>query len=252
MQKIALVTGGSRGIGRKTAEVLCTNGYHTVVTGTRAEEEVAEELAGIPNAVYMQSDIADIEQSRRTLREIDRHFGRLDLLVNNAGAAPRVRADVLDTDGDSFDHVVRTNLRGTFFMCQAAAKLMMRYKEEIPDCSPRIVNISSVSAYTSSVNRGEYCISKAGISMVTALFADRLAEAGIPVFEIRPGIIRTDMTAGVAEKYDKLIREGLTPTRRWGEPDDVAGVVLSVTAGAFDFSTGQVFNVDGGFHIRRL
>jgi len=173
--------------------------------------------------------------------------------VNNAGVAPRVRLDILETTEESFDFLINVNLRGTFFMCQAAANLMRGYQARgVEDYTPRIVNIASMSSYTSSTNRGEYCISKAGISMVTQLFADKLAEDGIPVFEVRPGIIQTDMTATVTEKYQKLIDGGVTPIRRFGQPEDVANCVMAAVSGRLDFATGQVLNADGGFHIRRL
>ena len=175
------------------------------------------------------------------------------MLTNNAGVAPTVRLDVLKTTQESFERVVGINCEGTFFMCQLFANAMIELQnKDLPDYKPRIVNISSVSAYTSSTSRGEYCISKAGISMVTKLFADRLAEYGIPVFEVRPGIILTDMTACVKEKYDKLIAEGITPTKRMGLPEDVAKCVIGACSGLFDFGTGTVFNADGGFNIRRL
>ena len=173
--------------------------------------------------------------------------------MNNAGVACEVRLDVLETTEESFDRVVGINTKGTFFMCQIFANLMIGYQGRgLVDYTPRIVNISSVSSYTSSTSRGEYCISKAGISMTTLLFADRLAEYGIPVFEVRPGIIKTPMTDVVSEKYDKLIDEGLTPIKRWGTPEDVAKCVLAASSGLLDFGTGTVLNADGGFHIRRL
>ena len=173
--------------------------------------------------------------------------------MNNAGVAPSARLDLLETTGESMDRLLDVNLKGTFFMCQQAANRMIAMQGRgLDDYTPRIINIGSMSAYTSSVNRGEYCVSKAGLSMVTMLFADRLAEYGVPVFEVRPGIIRTDMTAGVAAKYEKLIADGVTPIRRFGTPADVAGCVLAAAGGLLDFATGQVLNADGGFHIRRL
>ena len=175
------------------------------------------------------------------------------MLVNNAGVACAVRLDILETTEESFERLMRINLEGTFFMCQTAANKMIELKKQgVEDYTPRIVNISSMSAYTSSVSRGEYCISKAGISMTTKLFADRLAEEGIPVFEVRPGIIMTDMTAVVKEKYEKLIAEGVTPIRRFGQPEDVARCVMAACSGLLDFGTGTVLNADGGFHIQRL
>jgi 3-oxoacyl-[acyl-carrier protein] reductase len=180
------------------------------------------------------------------------NFGRIDVLINNAGVAPKTRMDLLETTEESMDHVLGINLKGTFFLTQLVANVMTRQLERDPDSRPKIINISSVSAYTSSVNRGEYCISKAGLSMVTSLFADRLAEYGILVYEIRPGIIKTDMTAAVQEKYDRLIEQGLTPVKRWGVPQDIADAVSVLCSGKLGFSTGEVLNVDGGFHLRRL
>ena len=247
--KIAVVTGSTRGIGRGIAQALEAEGYQVVYSGTRAVPNV--ELP--EGAVYIGCNIADSPQRENLMGEVMRRFGRLDVLVNNAGMAPRVRRDILETTEESFDEVMGVNLKGTFFMCQAAAKLMLELKNKgLEDYSPRIINIGSMSAYTSSTSRGEYCISKAGIGMVTLLFADRLAEAGIPVFEIRPGIIDTDMTKVVHEKYENLISGGLTPIKRFGQPKDVANMVVACCSGLLDFTTGQVLDADGGFHIRRL
>ncbi|MBO4262937.1 MAG: SDR family oxidoreductase, partial [Clostridia bacterium] len=191
---------------------------------------------------------------RLALREyVDKNFGRLDLLVNNAGVACAKRLDILETTEESFDRLIKINTKGTFFMCQTFANFMLSKIGKTHDYFPRIVNISSNSSYTSSVSRGEYCISKAGVSMITKLFADRLGGYGIPVLEVRPGIIKTPMTEVVAEKYDKLIfEEGITPFRRWGTPEDVAKCVCAVALGLLDFSTGTAINADGGFHIKRL
>lgn len=256
MKKIALVTGSTRGIGHAIAEMLGKNGYHVIVCGTRELSELPELAASFPPEMeftYRKCNISTPEDREGMFAFVAEKFGRLDLLVNNAGIAPKVRLDILETTEESVERLLRTNLEGTFFMCQLAANLMIRTKEEgREDYHPRIVNISSMSAYTSSVSRGEYCISKAGISMVTLLFADRLAEEGIPVFEVRPGIIETDMTKVVKEKYDRLIADGITPIRRMGQPEDVANVVLAAASGLIDFGTGTVLNADGGFHIRRL
>lgn len=174
-------------------------------------------------------------------------------MVNNAGVAPLERKDLLDMDEESFDRVIGVNLKGTLFMCQAAARFMLDgLHAGLADYHPRMVNIGSLSAYTSSTSRGEYCISKAGIGMVTKLFADRLAADGIPVFEVRPGIIDTDMTRVVHEKYDRLIAEGLLPIRRFGQPEDVAKMVLACASGLLDYAAGQVLDADGGFALRRL
>ena len=244
MNKVALVTGSNKGIGKGIADMLKDNGY-TVVYSARSENIGAEH--------FVRCDISRAEDRQNLADYIQKTFGRLDLLVNNAGVACEVRLDVLETTEQSFDRVVGINTKGTFFMCQLFSNLMIKMKESgLEDYNPRIVNVSSVSAYTSSPSRGEYCISKAGISMVTSLFADRLSEYGIPVFEVRPGIIKTSMTECVSSKYDKLIADGITPIKRWGTPEDVAKCVLAVSGGLLDFGTGTVLNADGGFHIRRL
>ncbi len=255
MKKIALVTGSRRGIGLGIARALGNEGYFVVLSATApSDEEVVGRLSaeGI-GCAYVACDISKTEDRARLLDQITEEYGRLDLLVNNAGVAPKIRLGILETTEESFDRLLDVNLKGTFFMCQQGANRMIAMQRQgLEDYRPRIVNISSVSAYASSVNRGEYCISKAGISMTTQLFADRLAEYGIPVFEVRPGIILTDMTAGVAEQYQKRIDEGVTPIRRFGQPEDVADCVLAAASGRLDFATGQVLNADGGFHIRRL
>lgn len=244
MQKVALVTGSYQGIGRGIADALKGAGYAVVYSDVHD---------ALPGELYCRCDIARAED-RAALRDfIDEKFGRLDLLVNNAGVACKVRLDVLETTEESFDRVVGINTKGTFFMCQLFANYMIACQAKgLDDYSPRIVNIASNSSYTSSTSRGEYCISKAGVSMTTLLFADKLAEYGIPVFEVRPGIIKTPMTEVVSAKYDKLIAEGITPIKRWGTPGDVANCVLAAASGLLDFGTGTVLNADGGFHIRRL
>ena len=255
MQKIALVTGSRRGIGLGIARALGKEGYFVVVSATAAQDDaVIEKLqAEGVDCIYLPCNIAEREDRERILEDVCARYGRLDVLVNNAGVAPAVRLDLLETTEESFDRLMQINLKGTFFMCQLTARKMIDLQQKgLPDYVPRIVNISSMSAYTSSTSRGEYCISKAGISMTTKLFADRLAEYGIPVFEVRPGIIQTDMTAGVTEKYQKLIAEGITPIKRFGQPKDVADCVCAAVSGLLDFATGQVLNADGGFHIRRL
>lgn len=232
--KRALVTGGTRGIGRGIAEKLRDEGWEVVVSCRTPRE--------IPGVRCVVADNSVPEDRARLLEEA----GDIDLLVNNAGIAPRVRADLLDMSEESMDEVLRTNLYGPFFLTQQAAKGMIARGSGI------IINISSMSAYTVSTNRGEYCVSKAGVSMMTQLFAARLAEYGIPVYEIRPGIIRTDMTSKVTEKYDRLIQNGLLPIARWGEPEDIAEAVSVLAEGRLRYSTGEVINVDGGFHIQRL
>lgn len=246
-QKIAVVTGGRKGIGRACADALKAEGYQVIVTG-RGEAVSFKE----PNMHYIPCDNTSLASIRAFSAEAFARCGRVDVLVNNAGVAPKVRLDLLDTTEESFDFVLDTNLKGTFFLCQAMANRMIEALGTQNDYHPRIINISSVSAYASSVNRGEYCVSKAGISMVTKLFADRLAEYGIPVFEVRPGVIRTDMTSAVTQKYEDQIAKGLTPIPRMGEPEDVANCVSVLASGKLDFATGQVLNADGGFHLRRL
>lgn len=256
MKKLAVVTGARRGIGLGIAVALAKAGYDLLMCAASAEagEALAEVRAAAPDctAEYMACDISDPDQRRALFARADA-LGRLDVLVNDAGVAPKVRLDILETTVESYERLMRVNTEGTFFMCQAGANLMLdMQKRGLEDYKPRIVNISSMSAYTSSVSRGEYCISKAGISMVTKLFADRLAEAQIPVFEVRPGIIRTDMTAVVTQKYEALIAGGLLPIARMGTPEDVANCVLAAVSGYLDYTTGQVLDADGGFHLRRL
>ena len=240
--KIAAVTGSTRGIGKAIAGALESEGYTVVRSGTSPKD----------SADYIPCDISKTEDRERFFAELHRRYGRLDVLVNNAGVAPLERLDLLQTTEESFRRVLEINLLGTFFMCQRAANYMLETQGRLENYRPRIINISSISAYTSSTSRGEYCISKAGVSMATQLFADRLAQHGIPVFEVRPGIILTDMTAPVIEKYQALIDEGLTPIKRLGRPEDVADCVLALCGGRLDFAAGQVIDADGGFHIRRL
>jgi Dehydrogenases with different specificities (related to short-chain alcohol dehydrogenases) len=256
--KVALVTGSRRGIGLGIAKALHSLDYFVVLSATVTEQsfnahhESLEDDSYI-NTAYIKCDISDREDREYLFNKIITDYGRLDLVVNNAGVAPEIRMDILETTEESVDRLLDINLKGTFFMCQLAAKHMIKLQQnDIFDYAPRIVNISSISAYTSSPNRGEYCMSKAGVSMVTLLFADKLAEYGIGVFEVRPGIILTDMTLSVREKYEKLISDGITPIKRFGYPKDVANCVLAIANGFLDFATGQVLNADGGFHIRRL
>ena len=255
-QRVAIVTGASRGIGNAVAAKLASEGYAIVAAGTSDPASIAANLQAIQQFdtpfAYVRADVSG-ESGRSSIVDtaIER-FGRIDVLVNNAGVAPAVRMDILETTEESMDRLLAINLKSTFFLSQAVANIMRREVAEIPGITPKIVNMSSISAYTSSTQRAEYCISKAAISMVTLLFADRLAAEGINVYEIRPGIINTDMTAKVKDKYDTLIADGLTPIKRWGEPEDVANAVSVVCSGMLNFSTGEVINVDGGFHIRRL
>lgn len=256
MRKVALVTGGSRGIGYGIAKHLASHGFDMAINGVRpvaAVEHIIESIkqSGV-DAIYCQGDIARREDRERILHEVEKHYNRLNVLVNNAGIAPRERRDILTAGEESFDEVISTNLKGPYFLTQAAANWMIRQKESDKDFTGCIINITSMSATVASVNRGEYCISKAGLSMVTSLFAVRLGEYDIPVYEIRPGIISTDMTAGTKEKYDRMIGEGLCLQKRWGLPDDIGKMVGALAAGSFPYSTGQVFMADGGLTIQRL
>lgn len=255
-RKVALITGATRGIGKGIALELAATGLDLVAVGTRDASQAADAVEEIrsrgTDVAYVQADVSSAEGRAKMVAETRDAFGRLDVLVNNAGVAPKERVDILDVSEESFDWVFGINLRGPLFLTQEAAKWMIGQKEEDPDRDPTIINISSVSAYASSPARAQYCISKAGMTMMTHLYADRLAEFGIRVYEIRPGIIETDMTAKVKEKYDKLISEGLTPLDRWGQPADVGKAVVAIVQGFLSFSTGEVINVDGGFHMRRL
>jgi 3-oxoacyl-[acyl-carrier protein] reductase len=253
---VALVTGSSRGIGRAIAIALAQKGWDIVINYQNDEKAAKEaaQLAGTSGAdiLLAQADIS-IEKNRLNLVEaIQGKWGRIDLLVNNAGMAPRQRVDLLQVSEESFNEVMAANLRGTFFLTQRIANWMIALIQKGVIEQPKIVNIGSISAYTASVERSEYCISKAALAMVTALFAARLAEFGILVYELRPGIIQTDMTRVAKAKYDQLIGEGLTPVRRWGQPEDVARAVIAIAEGSLGFSTGEIINIDGGFHLRRL
>ena len=251
---VALVTGGSRGIGRGICLALGQQGFRVLVN-YNANLDAAEETcrmieAGGGTAISCQADIAHAEHRELLLDFCLETLGRLDVLVNNAGIAPPTRHDLLDMPAESFELVLNTNLKAPFFLTQAAAKVMIRQLKENSIPSASIINISSISAYAVSTNRGEYCISKAGVSMATALFAVELAQYGIRVYEVRPGVIETDMTAGVKKKYDKLIAEGFSPIKRWGKPDDIGKAVAMLARGDLPFSTGEVINIDGGFHLR--
>ena len=256
MNKSALVTGASRGIGRGIAEALAERDWAIVINYQGNETAARETLRLVADrggkGFLVQADISSTVERQRLVAEALDKFGRIDLLVNNAGVAPRERLDILKVGEASYDEILNINLKSPFFLTQQVAKVMIDLIAEQVIAEPRIINISSISAYTSSPNRGEYCISKAGLGMVTALFADRLSEYGISVYEIRPGVIKTDMTGPVKEKYDQLISAGLTPIKRWGEPIDVAKAVVAIAEGLFPFSTGEVFNVDGGFHLSRV
>lgn len=254
--RTAIVTGAGRGIGRGIAQSLGKLGWSVVINynsnATTAEETAEMVRASGGEALTLQANVSSSEDQDRLLAATKEQYGRLDLLVNNAGIAPRQRLDILNTSPESYAEVMAVNLEGPFFLTQKAANHMLSLQKNWDGYAPKIINIGSISAYTSSVSRGEYCISKAGMGMMTALFADRLAEFGINVYEIRPGIIKTDLTSGVTGKYDKLIEDGLTPIKRWGLPDDIGRAVAAIAQDYLPFSTGEIINVDGGFHMHRL
>lgn len=255
--QVAIVTGSSRGIGRGIATALGARGW-TIVINYRSNREAADEAKSLVEAAggtgfVVQADVSQRDALEQMVDATLSEFGRIDLLVNNAGVGPRQRMDMLQMAEESYDEVMNINLKGAFFLTQRVANEMIRLQSEGVIETARIVNIGSISAYTSSTARAEYCISKAGMTMMTLLFADRLAEYGINVYEIRPGIIKTDLTSVVSDKYDRLIfDEGLTPIRRWGEPDDIGKAVVAIAEGLLPFSTGEIINVDGGFHLSRL
>jgi len=255
MKKTAVITGGSRGIGLGIAKQLGIDGFSVVIMAASPEEKYAGILEQLKTEnidyLYVQGDISDHGDRMRCIDRAIEKYGRIDVLVNNAGVAPKQRADILEMTEESYDYVMNINTKGTMFMTQYAAKKMIK-QEPVDGIRGIIVNVSSISAEVSSVNRGEYCISKAGISMLTKLYADRLAPEGIYVYEVRPGIIDTDMTSVVKKKYDRMFKEGLCPINRWGTPEDVGLAVSALCSGKFRYTTGQCIYVDGGFHIRRL
>lgn len=261
-EHVALITGAGRGIGRSIALALSAIGWTTIVNelpdAAGNAHSVAEEIkASGGKACVILADIAKPNERSYLVNQAVALTGTIDLLVNNAGVAPRVRTNILEVNEESYDEVMAINLKGPFFLTQRVANLMIGQRQERQDEQPNrasgaIVNIGSLNAYTSSPNRGEYCLSKAGIGMMTKLFAEQLAPFGINVYEIRPGIIQTDMTKVVKDKYDSLIAQGLTPIQRWGQPEDVARAVVAIAQGYLPFSTGEVINVDGGFHLQRL
>lgn len=255
MNQTAIITGGTRGIGQAVAQRLGQEGYNLVVVGTRpaADAELCLEAFSsqtIPHC-YVQADIGLSADRERIVAQAVQTFGAVHLLVNNAGVAPLERRDLLEMTEESFDHVLSINLKGTLFLTQAVARQMLT-QTVIGKKRGTIINISSCSAQVSSTARGEYCVSKAGLSMVTTLFADRLAGEGILVHEVRPGVIATDMTAKVHDKYDNLIASGAFPIARWGTPEDIAGAVSALAGELFLYTTGNYIDVDGGFHIKRL
>lgn len=256
---VSLVTGAGRGIGRGIALELARLG-HAVVINYAGNMDAAGECLQLVreeggDGITVRADVSSTEDRERLVDETLAAYGRIDLLVNNAGVAPSVRDDLLEAGEESFDRLININLKGPYFLTQRVARLMIeqvRGSDVNAFGLPRIVTISSISAYTASVNRGDYCVAKAGLAMMTKLYAARLAGFGINVYEIRPGVIATDMTAGVKEKYDKLISQGAWPIRRWGEPSDIGRAVASIARGDLPYSTGEVINVDGGFHLRTL
>jgi len=256
VKPVALITGGSRGIGYGIAQNLAKAGFDLAINGVRPEDAVTEALEGLrglgAEVWYCPGDVASAEARAGMLERIRAHFGRLNVLVNNAGIAPKERKDILEATAESFQHLLATNLQGPYFLTQAVANWLITQKSADPAFWGCIVNVTSISATVASVNRGEYCVAKAGLSMATQLFAVRLGEYDIPVYEVRPGVIRTDMTAGVSAKYDQLIANGLCVQARWGLPEDVGRAVAALAKGDFPYSTGQVIQVDGGLTVPRL
>ncbi len=254
-ERVALVTGGSRGIGFGIAQSLAAEGFQLVICGVRNEDAVQQPLAALreqTEVAYFSADVS-IAADRQRLRDgIQAKFGALHVLVNNAGVAPKVRADILDASEDSYDWVMDVNLKGPYFLTQLMANWMIAQRKAAADFAGCIVNVSSISSTVASPSRGEYCLSKAGMSMATLLWATRLGEYDIPVYEVRPGITETDMTAGVKEKYDTLIADGLLLQQRWGQPADTGKVVAMMARGDVGYSTGQVITVDGGLLVPRL
>jgi NAD(P)-dependent dehydrogenase (short-subunit alcohol dehydrogenase family) len=249
---VALVTGGSRGLGRGICVELARAG-HAVAVNYASNEAAARETAarlGDAPSLLCQGDVGSSADRDRMVDTVLSYFGRIDVLVNNAGITSVGRKDILEATEDSWDRVLATNLKGPYFLTQRVAREMIARKGHLKD--PAIVNISSLSAYSVSTNRGDYCVSKAGLAMLTQLFALRLAGDGVRVYEVRPGVMDTDMTAAAKERYTQLIADGLTPIRRWGTPQDVGKAVAALVTGAIPFSTGDVLNVDGGFHLRRF
>ena len=255
--KVVLITGASKGIGKGTAKHFAENGYDVVINyniDSNGANDTAKDVreAG-RKEIVVQADVSDSKQVEELFRKTMEEFGRVDVLVNNAGVAPKIRKDILEASEESYDRVMTINLKGPYFLTQAISKWMIRLREQMRDAyQPYIINISSINRYTASVNRGEYCLSKSAMNMMTKLFGERLAEYGIPVYEISPGIIDTPMTEKVHDNYDKLISEGITPIRRWGKPIDIAKPVVAIVSGLLPYSTGLVLDIDGGFHLHRL
>lgn len=253
---VALITGGARGIGLGIARCLGRAGYRLAINGVRPEEKTEESLAELqalsPAVAYCRGDVSSAADRESMVETVRSEFGRLDVLINNAGITSPGRKDILEAEEASFDRVFGVNLKGPFFLTKLCANWMIDQQKTGTKLSPAIVNISSISAEFVSVNRGDYCLSKAATGMATKLWAARLAEFGIPVYEVQPGVIRSDMTSGVTEKYDRLIAEGLTLEPRWGETEDVGKAVSALVRGEVPYATGQVLYVDGGMRIHRL
>jgi len=256
MRRIALITGGTRGIGLGVARALAQGGWSLALCGVRAERDVSSTLDELRRAgaavTYFAADVSSAEDRRRLVEAVRATLPPINALVNNAGRAPRVRADILEASEDSFEDLVRTNLQGPYFLTQAIAREQVAERRRDPSFAATIVFVTSVSAEMASTNRGEYCVSKAGLAMAARLFAARLAPEGIPVYDVRPGIIATDMTAAVKDVYDRRIADGLIPQQRWGQPEDVGRVVASLVRGDVPYATGSVIHVDGGLSIPRL
>ncbi len=256
MKRVALITGGARGIGFGIAKCLAKENYNLAVCGRSGEESTTEALSELRKSgaevLYCKCDISDSESRRNMIDKIKENYGRLDTLVNNAGIAPSERKDILDASEESFDKLISVNLKGPYFLTQLVANWMIEQKKTDDSFQGKIVNVTSISSTVASVNRGDYCISKAGLSMTTKLWAARLGEFDIPAYEIRPGIIQTDMTSKVKGKYDKLIDEGLLPQARWGYPEDIGKAVAMLARGDMPYSTGCVLTVDGGLTLERL
>ena len=256
MNDVALITGGTRGIGLGIARALADEGYDLALCGRRDEGAVSEVLTGLRErgieVLYLSVDISDGAARERLVDGVRAHYGRLHVLVNNAGVAPRERNDLLDATEESFDRVLGINLKGPYFLTQRVANWMVEQRSQEDVFEGCVINITSISSTVASPNRGEYCLSKAGLTMMTRLWSVRLSEFDIPVYEVRPGVIRTDMTSGVEEKYDRLIEEGLMLQDRWGEPEDVGKAAAMLARGDLPYSTGQVLMVDGGMTVDRL
>lgn len=256
MSKIAFVTGGTRGIGLGIAIELAKSGFDLAVNGVREEATVKPVLEDLKKlgvqVIYVRGDVSNKDDRQRMINEIISRFGKINVLINNAGIAPPERKDILEATEESFEYVLKVNLQGPYFLTQLVANQMISLKQQNPEDFFCIVNVSSVSATVASVNRGEYCISKAGIAMATKLWASRLGEFNIPVYEIQPGVIKTDMTSGVQEKYDRLFQQGMAIQQRWGTPEDIGKVAAALASGNMPYSTGQVVMVDGGMTVQRL